>query len=186
MIRPDASRKLKRRSGILGVLFVVLVLASIDIIEIIPLFSPWVDSPYFNYVHHPHDLLAVGVVLFATYKYGLRWGMAAILTYSTSHIFYIIADLSKFFEKGPEYLGILITLLIGLLGIRLIVKIQTLSGLIPICAWCKKIRDDGGYWESVEKYVGEHSRAEFSHSICPDCLKKYFDNKVNVQESGNK
>jgi CheY-like chemotaxis protein len=53
-------------------------------------------------------------------------------------------------------------------------KIKTLSGLIPICAWCKKIRDDEGYWKTVEQYVEEHSQAEFTHSICTECQKKYF------------
>jgi CheY-like chemotaxis protein len=55
-----------------------------------------------------------------------------------------------------------------------IAKIKTLSGLIPICAWCKKIRDDQGYWQTVEQYIKEHSPAEFTHSICPECQKKYF------------
>ncbi|MFY9814389.1 MAG: response regulator [Dehalococcoidales bacterium] len=53
-------------------------------------------------------------------------------------------------------------------------KIKTLSGLIPICAWCKKIRDDQGYWHTVEQYVEEHSQAEFTHGMCPDCQKKYM------------
>ncbi|MEW6599886.1 MAG: PAS domain S-box protein [Nitrospirota bacterium] len=51
-------------------------------------------------------------------------------------------------------------------------KIKTLKGLIPICAWCKKIRDDKGYWKKVETYIREHSDASFTHGICPDCLKK--------------
>ena len=50
-------------------------------------------------------------------------------------------------------------------------RIGTLHGLLPICAWCKKIRDDNGYWQQVEVYVKEHSEAEFTHSICPDCRK---------------
>jgi len=52
-------------------------------------------------------------------------------------------------------------------------RIQTLSGLIPICAWCKKIRDDKGYWESVEAYISEHTKAEFTHGMCPECADKY-------------
>jgi PAS domain S-box-containing protein len=51
-------------------------------------------------------------------------------------------------------------------------KIKTLRGLIPICAWCKKIRDDAGYWRRVESYIGEHSDASFTHCICPACLNK--------------
>jgi DNA-binding NtrC family response regulator len=53
-------------------------------------------------------------------------------------------------------------------------KIKTLNGLLPICAWCKKIRDDTGYWQQLESYIGKHSSAEFSHSICPECLKEKF------------
>ncbi len=53
-------------------------------------------------------------------------------------------------------------------------KIETLSGLLPICAYCKKIRDDAGYWNQIESYITEHSKAEFSHGICPDCLQKIY------------
>ena len=55
-----------------------------------------------------------------------------------------------------------------------LVQIKTLSGLIPICASCKKIRDDKGYWNQLETYIQEHSQAEFSHGICPDCMKKLY------------
>jgi AmiR/NasT family two-component response regulator len=51
-------------------------------------------------------------------------------------------------------------------------RIKTLEGLIPICSWCKKIRDDEGYWQQVEVYVSEHTKADFTHGICPDCYKK--------------
>ncbi|MBI5383907.1 MAG: response regulator [Verrucomicrobia bacterium] len=51
-------------------------------------------------------------------------------------------------------------------------NVKALSGLLPICSWCKKIRDDRGYWEQVETYVKKHSQAEFTHGICPDCLAK--------------
>jgi PAS domain S-box-containing protein len=53
-------------------------------------------------------------------------------------------------------------------------KIKTLSGLLPICASCKKIRDDKGYWNQIEAYIGDHSEAEFTHSICPECMKKLY------------
>jgi ligand-binding sensor domain-containing protein len=49
-------------------------------------------------------------------------------------------------------------------------RIRTLTGMLPICAWCKKVREDGGYWRQIESYVAEHSHAEFTHGICPDCL----------------
>ncbi len=53
-------------------------------------------------------------------------------------------------------------------------RIQTLNGLLPMCANCKKIRDDKGYWNQVEQYLREHSNADFTHSICPDCVKKLY------------
>ncbi|MCL5022498.1 MAG: PAS domain S-box protein [Nitrospirae bacterium] len=52
-------------------------------------------------------------------------------------------------------------------------NIKTLKGLIPMCAWCKKIREDSGYWKKVETYIQEHSDASFTHGICPDCLRKH-------------
>lgn len=53
-------------------------------------------------------------------------------------------------------------------------EVKTLSGLLPICAHCKKIRDDRGYWTQLECYIREHSKAEFTHGICPDCAKAFF------------
>lgn len=53
-------------------------------------------------------------------------------------------------------------------------KVKLLSGFIPICSSCKKIRDDKGYWKQVEEYIRDHSEAEFSHSICPGCVKKLY------------
>jgi integral membrane sensor domain MASE1 len=55
-----------------------------------------------------------------------------------------------------------------------VAKIKRLSGLLPICASCKKIRDDKGYWTQVEEYVRDHSEAEFSHGLCPECAKKLY------------
>jgi PAS domain S-box-containing protein len=57
-------------------------------------------------------------------------------------------------------------------------KIKTLSGLLPICASCKKIRDDKGYWNQIETYLRNHSKAEFSHGICPECAKKLYPDYV--------
>ena len=51
---------------------------------------------------------------------------------------------------------------------------KILRGLLPICSYCKKIRDDKGYWEQVEGYVSRHTDASFSHGICPDCAKRYY------------
>ena len=53
-------------------------------------------------------------------------------------------------------------------------EVKQLSGLLPICASCKKIRDDKGYWQRIEYYIREHSEANFSHSVCPECAEKLY------------
>ena len=53
-------------------------------------------------------------------------------------------------------------------------KIKTLSGFLPICAACKKVRDDKGYWNQIESYIEKHSEAEFTHSVCPECARKLY------------
>ncbi len=53
-------------------------------------------------------------------------------------------------------------------------QIKTLRGILPICMHCKKIRDDGGYWNRVELYIRDHTEAEFSHCVCPECMKVQY------------
>jgi response regulator RpfG family c-di-GMP phosphodiesterase len=56
-------------------------------------------------------------------------------------------------------------------------NVRTLGGLLPICAYCKRIRDDRDYWKQIEQYLAEHSNARFSHGICPECLKVHLPEK---------
>ena len=63
-------------------------------------------------------------------------------------------------------------------------NIQTLSGLMPICSHCKKIRDDKGYWNQIESYIHKHSDAEFSHGICPEWAKKYYPDMDLYDDNG--
>jgi hypothetical protein len=53
-------------------------------------------------------------------------------------------------------------------------EVKQLSGLLPICSFCKKIRDDDGYWNQIETYIGHRSEAQFSHGLCPDCIRKMY------------
>jgi PAS domain S-box-containing protein len=53
-------------------------------------------------------------------------------------------------------------------------QVKILKGFLPICSYCKRIRNDAGYWENVENYIRDHSEAEFSHGICPECLKEHY------------
>ena len=72
-------------------------------------------------------------------------------------------------------------------------KVKALSGLLPICAGCKQIRDDKGYWNQVEGYIEAHSEATFTHGLCPKCAKTYFpelddsdpDNSQTPRPAGN-
>jgi DNA-binding response OmpR family regulator len=62
---------------------------------------------------------------------------------------------------------------------KALAEIKVLRGVIPICAACKKIRDDKGYWSQLEIYIRERSEAEFSHGICPDCAKELYPNQFD-------
>ena len=70
------------------------------------------------------------------------------------------------------------------LGVRVnelqkaLASVRTLSGLLPICAYCKRIRDDRDYWKQIEHYLSEHSNARFSHGICPDCMKQHLPERI--------
>lgn len=61
-------------------------------------------------------------------------------------------------------------------------KVRTLTGLLPICSCCKKIRDDKGYWNQLEAFITKHSQAEFSHGICPECAKKFYPDLDIIEE----
>jgi CheY-like chemotaxis protein len=60
--------------------------------------------------------------------------------------------------------------------------VKLLSGLLPICMWCKKIRDDQGYWNAIEHYLSQHSEAEFTRGICPDCKRKYSGEMLHKEK----
>lgn len=57
---------------------------------------------------------------------------------------------------------------------KALAEVKALSGLLPICSHCKKIRDDQGYWNQIESYIASHSAAEFTHGICPECARQFF------------
>ena len=61
-------------------------------------------------------------------------------------------------------------------------EVKTLKGIFPICSFCKKIRDDKGFWNQVEDYISEHSEADFSHSFCPECAEKHYPEFVKNEK----
>jgi hypothetical protein len=66
-------------------------------------------------------------------------------------------------------------------------ELRELRGILPLCSFCNKIRDDKGYWERVDVYIQKHSKADISHSICPDCMKRHYPKQYErIQSKKNK
>lgn len=65
---------------------------------------------------------------------------------------------------------------------KALTQIKELKGIIPMCSGCKKIRDDSGYWHPVESYIQTHTRAEFTHGICPECTKKLYPEYIAAKK----
>jgi hypothetical protein len=61
-------------------------------------------------------------------------------------------------------------------------QVKALKGMLPICAACKKVRDDQGYWQQLENYVATHSETEFSHGICPECAERLYPDIVKREQ----
>lgn len=83
-------------------------------------------------------------------------------------IYCVSRDISKFKKSEIEKEGLIAELQEALS------EISTLRGILPLCSYCKKIRDDKGYWEQVDIYISKHLDADISHSICPDCMKEHY------------
>ncbi len=65
---------------------------------------------------------------------------------------------------------------------KALAEVKNLSGMLPICSSCKRVRDDKGYWQQIEAYIRDHSDADFSHGICPECAKKFYPDLYDVYE----
>lgn len=84
-------------------------------------------------------------------------------------------DLIEYLEMIGEQVGLAIKNSMTYTKLKeALESIKVLKGMIPICASCKKVRDDKGFWQQVEEYLGKHSDAQFSHGICPECSKKLY------------
>jgi sigma-B regulation protein RsbU (phosphoserine phosphatase) len=64
-------------------------------------------------------------------------------------------------------------------------RVKQLQGLVPICSYCKKIRNDRNYWQQLESYISDHSEAKFSHGICPECYEKVVKSELGTSPSGD-
>ena len=97
-------------------------------------------------------------------SYGIVAAVVSLIIYVASHLL----------EQKEQEQQKLIKNLQGALS-----EIKTLQGIVPICSFCKKIRDDEGYWKQVEIYVSQHTEAKFSHGVCPECITEHYSDVLN-------
>ncbi|MFC1493377.1 GAF domain-containing protein [candidate division KSB1 bacterium] len=84
-------------------------------------------------------------------------------------------DLIEYLEMVGEQIGLAIQNSLTYTKLqRALEEVKTLKGFLPICSYCKKVRDDDGYWEQIEEFIRRYSDAEFSHGICPDCVEEHY------------
>jgi len=113
-----------------------------------------------------------------------------VITAQPDHKLRALRAGAKDFISKPFDLAEVLARVYNLLEVRLLVAglqkaledVKLLSGLLPICMWCKKIRDDQGYWNAIEHYLRQHSEAEFTHGICPECKSKYFEKEFREEK----
>jgi PAS domain S-box-containing protein len=103
-------------------------------------------------------------------EYHVLWSSSAILSEDGVAEFIIVTgiDITALKNAEREKEKLILDLQNALANVK------TLKGLLPMCANCRKIRDDRGYWQQVENYIRAHSEAEFTHGICPDCARKLY------------
>ena len=145
-------------------------------------------SIYLDYLTGPFiqfPIVYLIPILLAVWNSGIRWGIG--LSILLASIRFALTPFWPnvqwtFFETTINalirvFVFILFTYLINKIYIEkrhLEHDLNTLKGILPICAFCKKIRNDDGSWDTFEKYIASRSEASFSHGLCPDCAKKYY------------
>ena len=131
--------------------------------------------------HHGHPA-ALEPALETPVRAATVLALVTILQYFTGqdfgvdHLFYTPYFLWD--TRFPGRMSPLTALCFMLMGTGISWGGTSLSGLIPICGWCKSIRSDHGYWQSVEQYVHAHTNATLSHGMCPDCARKFADSPL--------
>lgn len=133
-------------------------------------FKNYYDSSNKQFILFANHCLLFGVAA-VIFESSQIWNMQWWLWHATRLFAYFIA-LSLIFKI---YINIEKKKNILLIELQeALTNIKVLRGFLPICASCKKIRDDKGYWYQIESYIKEHSEAEFSHGICPECAEKFY------------
>lgn len=147
-------------------------------------------------------LSALFLIPIATFSllYGIKGGLImSVLSFPVLRFLFFLFHRPPMTEPNDIIMGLVISLFFGvMLGYfrdtsirykrvsedftKVILEVKKLSGLLPICAHCNKIRDDEGYWQKVEHYISAHSEAEFTHGLCPDCLKELYPELITREE----
>lgn len=136
------------------------------------LLAPWLGPDSYQ--------LLLGAVAIAAMYAGVRAGAAALTVTGLAKLFLFLPAESSLHLGDIRLLirfafFLCLGVLICWLGLKLHASqrnVRVLSGLLPICAWCKRIRDEKGQWEQLELYISDHSEADFTHGMCPDCARK--------------
>jgi integral membrane sensor domain MASE1 len=143
--------------------------------------------------HYPLEFASIPIILWAAFRFDQREISVGMFILSFFAVWGTMHNYGPFITDSAEQSIVLAQVFVGFMGIMALTTgavvserskltrdlqetldhVKTLSGLLPICSWCKKIRNDGGYWQEVEGYIHEHSDAAFTHGVCPDCLEKY-------------
>ncbi len=172
----------------------VLIIVSLSLITVIGILDniTGVELNFFVFYYIPIAITA----WYINRKWALFNSILSALTWTTIDILsqHNYSHWSFFIWNGGIRLISFITLAIGLSIIKhfldvekvltrrlnaTLEEIKILKGFLPICASCKNIRNDQGYWEKIEQYISNHSEAEFTHTLCPDCIKKLYPD-INI------
>lgn len=140
---------LKRKTAVWLFLLSVIIIAVIGLSYITGIVEPEIDLA----TYHSH--LTSWIASLATYSI-----VIGLVIFLVGNIGQLLSVKLSELEKTNDELQLALK------------EINTLQGILPICSYCKKIRDDKGYWNQLEIYIHDHSDAKFSHSICPECMKK--------------
>jgi len=152
-----------------------------------------VDYVVASYIQFP--VLFLFPVMFAAWYGGRSWGFVFAVTLPLSRLYFSTVwsfPESLVVSMTNAVIRISVFILVAFLADRVASQtrelqreVKKLEGLLPICSHCKKIKSDEGQWTVMERYISDHSQAEFTHGICPDCLEKHYpDISARMKEKG--
>ena len=150
------------------------------VVSVVILLVDYINGPYVQF-----PILFVIPVILATAAHGLAVGLALSAALPLARTFWYIrwdVPASVQMETVDVLVDVVVLALLALLFDRIIRQhreIQTLHGLLPICSYCKKVRDELGGWHQLEAYISERSAARFSHTFCRECRQTHYPDVVD-------